>query len=795
MTGSSQTAVVITCYGLGRWLPEAVASVLAQTAPPQEVVVVDDGSTDAPTLQALDRLERFEPDVRVIRAQHGGPATARNTGIAATTAPFVVLLDGDDVFEPTYLEQASRLLREREDLAFVCCALQAFGRASYRWKPPQYTVAESLGRGACGHISTVFRRSLWEDGPGFDASLPAYEDVDFWLGALRRGLRGVILDEALLRYRVREGSRYHSAIVRGDYLPAKAQLLDRHLDASRTRGEDVLVTLIDFERELTGHLSSLRDRREHVERDLGEAEREIEQTRTALAERALPALRWSRPEATAAGAVERDLMQRLLHELSPPDAAPARTLRIGPGDPWPAADQPAYDLIVLAGALEGAPDPAGALECCRDALRPGGTLVVAAATTARGEGGTAGKAGGRRGFTEASLLRLLCERFPPGGVHVTAGGNLMTTLCAVAGAPLETLSPAELERVDPEHATVVAGVAQLPATRARGLRRRRAGAGDGVQPPPSSSATPPPRAAILCYHRVAALQPDVHHLCMPPEHFAAHMELLAKRYRPVPLAQLAAEAAAGELAPGTVAVTFDDGYLDNLEVASPLAAELEIPVTFFVSGAPGDEPREGWWDTAERILLGEEPIPERLDLALEDDALRLPTRSVQERQAALHVLHGRLLHADPERIGAWIDTLAAWSGIDLSPRHSHRLMTAPELLELAARPGHAIGAHGLDHLLLPSHDRAAKANELGGSKAALEGILEGPVDLLAYPYGGCDAETLEVADELGFAAACTVETDPVRPDADPLRLPRLELRDESREQLQLRLQQTIGVPA
>src|SRR6185436_20533077 len=81
VTGSSsETAVVITCYGLGRWLPEALDSVLAQTAPAQEIVVVDDGSTDPLTLQVLDRLERHEPRVRTIRCEHGGAAQARNAG-------------------------------------------------------------------------------------------------------------------------------------------------------------------------------------------------------------------------------------------------------------------------------------------------------------------------------------------------------------------------------------------------------------------------------------------------------------------------------------------------------------------------------------------------------------------------------------------------------------------------------------------------------------------------------------------------------------------------------------------
>jgi peptidoglycan/xylan/chitin deacetylase (PgdA/CDA1 family) len=369
----------------------------------------------------------------------------------------------------------------------------------------------------------------------------------------------------------------------------------------------------------------------------------------------------------------------------------------------------------------------------------------------------------------------------------------MTSLCAIAGAPLDALSPAELEAVDPAHATVVAGSARVPAPPARGLRRRASGRSDhSAAAPLVAVGEPPPRAAILCYHRVAALRPDVHGLCTPPERFAAHMQLLAERCRPVPLAQLAAESAAGELRPGTVAVTFDDGYLDTFEIASPIAAELDVPLTVFVSGSPTEQPREAWWDTVERILLGEEPIPERLALKLEDEALSLPTRGEAERRTALHALHGRLLHAGPERIDALVAALAHWSGLDLSPRRSHRLMTAPELVEWAGRPGHAVGAHGLHHLLLPAQERATKARELGGSKAALERILAAPVELLAYSYGGCDVETAEVADELGFSVACTVEPDAVHSDGDPLRLPRLELRDEPLEQLRLRLEQTIG---
>jgi peptidoglycan/xylan/chitin deacetylase (PgdA/CDA1 family)/glycosyltransferase involved in cell wall biosynthesis len=783
----SGTAVVITCYELGHTLPAAIDSVLSQTAPAQEIVVVDDGSADVLTGQVLSWLEERQPRVRTIRAGHKGVAHARNLGIAATTAPFVVLLDGDDLFEPTYLEQASDLLRAREDLSFVCCALQAFGRASYRWKPPPYTVAEGLGRGACGHISTVFRRELWEGGPGFDESLPAYEDVDFWLGALRRGLRGVVLDEALVRYRVRQGSRYHSAVVRGDYMRAKEMLIDKHLDGAATRGEEVFVTLLDFEQELLTHASSLRDERDRLEQALSETEREVARCRSALIEKGIPEFRWGQAQGSAddttPGEVERRLTDRALLDLYP-RGLPERTLTIGARDPWPAPGKPAYDLVLIAGALECADDPEQALALCQAALRPGGRLIVAAGTMAIAPGR-------RRGFTEASLRALLCGLFPAGAVHVASRGNLVTSLCGVVGASLHTLTSTELDTVDSGHPTIVLGSARLPG---RSLRRRSSHGRSASTPALGHQTMRPRRGAILAYHRVAAIRPDVHRLCTPPELFAAQMELLAQDYRPVALSELAAQAEAADLEPGTVAVTFDDGYLDNFETASPIMSELDVPATFFVTGPPSEQPRESWWDTAERIMLGDEPVPDRLTLDVHDVTLELSTRSDRERRAALLALHARLLDSKPERIEEIMAQLASWSGLDLSVRHSHRLMTAQELVELTGRPGHRIGAHGLHHLLLPAQKREAKARDLGECKAALERLVGEPVDHLAYPYGACDFETAEIADELEFATACTVEPDAVSSDSDRLRLPRLEVKDEDIESFRLRLEQIIGAP-
>lgn len=778
----SGVAVVITCFELGRTLPDTLESAITQTAAPREVIVVDDGSTDAVTRQALDALEQTHGQVRVIRASHGGVARARNVGVEATTAPLVLLLDADDVLEPTYLEKAAALLSEREDLSFVCCALQAFEGATYRWKPPPYTIGEALGRGACGHISTVFRREVWERVGGFDEALPAYEDADFWLRALLAGLSGVILDEALVRYRVRRDSRYHLTIVSGEYDRAKRLLFDKHRTVAEERSEDILVTLLDFERELREHGCGLRDEEEELARDLAAAEAEVESACERLRERGLPRFDWGRAATAPAGEadVERRLRLRALADLGADRETP-RELVVRAGEAPPEPGDARHDRIVLDGSLERAPDPAAALAACHGLLRPGGELIVLAGTIAALEGRA-------YGLTEGAVRELLCDLFPPAHVRVASYGNLMTTLAVAGQAAAETLSSAELELDDPAFPTLIGAVARIP-------RRSRLRLPGRAGPPPM----PPPRArpvarhgAVLCYHRVASHDPDVHRLCMPPEVFARQMEIVAREHTPVSLVQLAARVREGRPTAGMVAVTFDDGYHDNFARASPILEELGVPATFFMSGAPTAEPREAWWDTLERVLVGIEQVPERLVLSAEGIAVDLPTGTRDARRDALRALHGRLLSATADQIEAVREEVAAWSAAELPVRETHRLMTAGELAELASRPAHAVGAHGVDHLLLTAHPAAVRWAELGASKDALEEVLGEPVTALAYAYGGCDLDTVDIAGELGFDVACTVEHDAVTLHSDPLRMPRIEIRDESPEALAGLLTRAMG---
>src|SRR5215471_18656606 len=116
MNDSPRVSVVVTCFNLGRYLDEAVGSVLAQTFQDFEILIVDDGSTDEDTRRLLSGYRR--PKTRVVRIENRGLPGARNEGIRRTSGPYVCCLDADDRLEHTYLEKAVAVLDKDPSIAF-----------------------------------------------------------------------------------------------------------------------------------------------------------------------------------------------------------------------------------------------------------------------------------------------------------------------------------------------------------------------------------------------------------------------------------------------------------------------------------------------------------------------------------------------------------------------------------------------------------------------------------------------------------------------------------------------------
>jgi glycosyltransferase involved in cell wall biosynthesis len=192
-------SVVIPVHDDGVYLEEALASVAAQTLPPQEVLIVDDGSTDPATLAILERAR-----ARVLSTEHGGVCRARNHGLRAATAKYVCFLDADDRLRPRCLEKCVARLEADPALAFVSFWVQLFGDEEWTWQPTRCDLVALLDECCVATAAVARRETLPEFDPAFELG---HEDWDLWLNLVARGGRGEILPEVLFDYRRRAGSR------------------------------------------------------------------------------------------------------------------------------------------------------------------------------------------------------------------------------------------------------------------------------------------------------------------------------------------------------------------------------------------------------------------------------------------------------------------------------------------------------------------------------------------------------------------------------------------------------------
>lgn len=290
-----------------------------------------------------------------------------------------------------------------------------------------------------------------------------------------------------------------------------------------------------------------------------------------------------------------------------------------------------------------------------------------------------------------------------------------------------------------------------------------------------------PHGLVLMYHRVADSTVDPWGLCVSPQNFRAQMQALVEIAEPVPLDRLTAALRSGRTGRPVVAVTFDDGYLDNLTAAKPVLDEFDVPATVFVAtGAVG---RDGpfWWDRLADALLGSGRPPERGDLlacglefSWHDPQLRRSGRPGERARRRLHrALWARLrdlADAPRERV---LDALLKMTGADPLGSEGVRPMRAEELHQLVAGGRIQVGAHTVSHPYLPSWPRDEKARQIELSAEQCREYLGRRPQQFAYPFGGLDDESVAEVRSAGFSLACSLRKDLVWEGEEPLRLPRI----------------------
>lgn len=224
-------AVVVAAYGVEKYIGDCIESVQGQSTDDWELIVVDDGSTDR-SGEIADRYAASDPRIRVIHRENGGLSEARNTGLAAVTAPFVTILDGDDILHPDYLSYLLSLQRGRTDR--ISCV------GHFRFNDSDANPFDN-GGGPYGEVRTLPQEEAQEEmlyQKGVDHSawgklyprqaIPAgiytpgigYEDLDSFYRILPAVKEVVVAPTRLYGYRHNPGS-YLSV-----FTPRRADVLD-----------------------------------------------------------------------------------------------------------------------------------------------------------------------------------------------------------------------------------------------------------------------------------------------------------------------------------------------------------------------------------------------------------------------------------------------------------------------------------------------------------------------------------------------------------------------------------------
>jgi peptidoglycan/xylan/chitin deacetylase (PgdA/CDA1 family) len=311
---------------------------------------------------------------------------------------------------------------------------------------------------------------------------------------------------------------------------------------------------------------------------------------------------------------------------------------------------------------------------------------------------------------------------------------------------------------------------QLPASLLRGFGPVVAGRG---------------RLSILIYHKVLPrldpMRPDE----VDAATFDWQMRLVVGSFNVLTLEEAIQRLCDRTLPPRAACITFDDGYADNLVIATPILKRYGLTATFFIATGFLDGGRM-WNDSiieSVRAAPGTVLDLERAGLARHDIG------APQARTATAYAMIRAVKHLPPEeratRVAEIVDVIGKQLPDDL-------MMTSSQVRELRAQ-GMTIGGHTATHPILASTDEAVARREILEGKERLEAILGEPVRLFAYPNGrpGQDyrAEHVRMVRECGFRGAVSTSWGAANPGSDPFQLPRFLPWDRSPGRFALRLAQ------
>lgn len=192
--------VITPYYNAGKYFEETFNSVMNQTFPWFEWVIVNDGSTNQEDIEILEKFAKKDSRIRVVNQENGGLSCARNTGFANAKTEYVVPLDADDLISPQFLECLYWSMQNDPDAAWAYCDSYGFSAQEYIWQHPFN--AEQMKKENMLVATAMIRKKDFEEIGGYKVEKWSYnEDWRFWLEMLEHHKRPIHIDSELFWYR------------------------------------------------------------------------------------------------------------------------------------------------------------------------------------------------------------------------------------------------------------------------------------------------------------------------------------------------------------------------------------------------------------------------------------------------------------------------------------------------------------------------------------------------------------------------------------------------------------------
>lgn len=301
---------------------------------------------------------------------------------------------------------------------------------------------------------------------------------------------------------------------------------------------------------------------------------------------------------------------------------------------------------------------------------------------------------------------------------------------------------------------------------------------------------------IIMYHRINNPKIDPWQLAVSEDNFEQHLIHLSKHYNVIPLSVLSQQVQKKTLKRKTIAITFDDGYVDNFLVAKPLLEKYKLPATFFIAHCNIGLNKAFWWDELVDLIFHNPELPHVFKFSFKGKYLEFELREEVRLSEDFKKKHQKYIAFEPVTLRSqlyfklWqilspmskedqeeaMGIIRNWAGFTpIRVNEEYLSMNMEQLKKLAITPLFEIGGHTENHPALGLHTKAFQKNEIKTNQTYLEKLSGKKIKLFAYPSGNYNADTVELMKECHFKAAVTTNHGVTLRGDDPYLLKRIQV--------------------